>query len=331
MARLGDMTQNRFVVLIFIACLSFQVQAASDMAGEWLDRMNHAVRNLNYEGTFVYMHDNQLEAMQITHVKDENGQRERLFSLNGESREILRNNELLTCIWPSTKAVLIDKTRQAVQLPVWFDSDRKRLTKHYTFETMSGSRVAGYETQIIQIKPLDQYRYGYRLWVTLDNAMLVKSDMLDEAGKSLEQLMFTDLKIVENASELSVQQSFSTVGFSRQKPKDANSILLGVKDEWVFEKMPHGFYLDSAQRRVTPGQKNAVQHMVFSDGLATVSVFIEKAEAGEKTLHGVSTMGAVNAYGAEAFGHHVTVVGEVPEATVRLIGESVNYVVATNK
>lgn len=325
------MTQIRIFLLIFISCLSLQLHAASDMAGEWLDRMNHAVRNLNYEGTFVYVHDNQLEAMQITHVKDKNGERERLFSLNGESREILRNNELLTCIWPSSKAVLIDKTRQAIQLPVWFDSDRKRLTKYYAFESMPGSRVAGHETQTIQIKPLDKYRYGYRLSVTLDNAMLVKSDMLDETGKSLEQLMFTDLKIAEDPSELSVQQSFSTVGFSRQKPKDENSILLGVKDEWVFEKIPHGFYLDSAQRRVTPGQKNAVQHMVFSDGLATVSVFIEKIKEDEKTLHGVSAMGAVNAYGAEAFGHHITVVGEVPEATVRLIGESVNYVVAANK
>jgi len=67
-----------------------------------------------------------------------------------------------------------------------------------------------------------------------------------------------------------------------------------------------------------------VEHLVYSDGLAAVSVFIEKTDrpagVGSK---GPSRMGAIHAYSKVMDGEQVTVVGEVPESTVAMIGESV--------
>ena len=103
----------------------------ADSAMEWVQRMSDAMRSLNYRGDFVYMHNNRLEGMQISHYKDEQGEKERLLSLNGEAREVIRDNQNLTCIWPSSRKVIVDLARKNSFSPIFIPDDIARLEKFY--------------------------------------------------------------------------------------------------------------------------------------------------------------------------------------------------------
>jgi sigma-E factor negative regulatory protein RseB len=298
--------------------------AESRDAASWLEKMSEAMHNLNFQGTFVYRHDDQLESMRIVHARDKDGERERLLSLNGEAREILRDDHRLTCIWPGTQSVVVDKARQATPLPAWNPHSGAELASYYRLETGGRERIAERDAQRVDILPKDGYRYGYRMWLDVDSGLLLKSDMLDEQGQVVEQVMFTELEIVEDpdALDLNPPQISSTYRWTK---RDADTeVLTDLGSDWEM-KLPAGFRLDS--HRVLMGRGNApkIQQMVLSDGLASVSIFVEPLSDQEPRLQGVSHMGAVNAFGVLVPDYHVTVVGEVPPATVELLGSTIRH------
>lgn len=291
-------------------------------APTWLEKMSEAMRNLNFQGTFIYRHDDQLESMRIVHARDGDGEHERLLSLNGEAREILRDSSHLTCIWPRSRSVVVDKARQATPLPAWDPHSGADLAAHYRLETGSRDRIADRVAQRIDILPKDGFRYGYRMWLDVDSGLLLKSDMLDEQGQIIEQVMFTELEIVDSPEALDLNPPQISPTYHWFKRDGDTEVLTDQGAEWEMQ-LPAGFRLDS--NRILPGSGDApkVEQMVLSDGLASVSVFVEPVSDEEPRLQGVSHMGAVNAFGVLLFGHHVTVVGEVPPATVELLGSTI--------
>jgi len=112
-----------YTFLLIAIVISGITSVAADPAMDWIQKMSSAMRNLSYRGNFVYLHDGQLESMKITHVKESNGERERLISLNGEEREVIRDNNNLTCIWPSSKQVVVDVARQNGFSPIFIPED----------------------------------------------------------------------------------------------------------------------------------------------------------------------------------------------------------------
>lgn len=310
--------------LLLLLAPQVQADRAPGDAGDWLDRMTHAMRNLNYEGTFVYLHDARLEAMRIVHARTEEGEQERLLSLNGEPREILRDDRHLTCIWPGSRSVVVDTTRQATALPAWIPDRRDELERHYRFELGERYRIAGFPAQEVLIHPADGFRYGYHLWLERETGMLLKSDMLDERGEPVEQVMFTDLRFTDDPGELDLLPRVSTRDY-RWTRREAEPEPLHERSAWVIERLPPGFRVESSHHWPGGSGKPATQQLVISDGLASVSVFIEEIDEEGAQLQGGSRMGAVNAYGRVVNGHHVTAVGEVPAATVELIGGSARY------
>jgi sigma-E factor negative regulatory protein RseB len=138
-------------------------QVSADPAMDWVQKMSDAMRNLNYQGNFVYMHNNRLEGMQISHHKDMEGEKERLISLNGEAREVIRDNHNLTCIWPSSRKVIVDVSRKNSFSPIFIPEDIARLEKFYQIKLVGKDRIANMNTVIVHIDPRDQYRYGTRL------------------------------------------------------------------------------------------------------------------------------------------------------------------------
>jgi sigma-E factor negative regulatory protein RseB len=308
--------------VMLVLALPLVAHADPRDAAAWLERMSEAMRNLNYQGTFVYLHDNQLESMRIVHARDGQGERERLLSLNGEAREILRDEHYLTCIWPGTQSVVVDKARQATPLPAWTSETLAGLEPHYRLELGDSDRIAGMPAQRIDILPKDQYRYGYRMWLDTDSALLLKSDMLDETGQVVEQVMFTSLEIVEDPGALDLNPPEIAPTYRWYERSGETELLNDEAQAWNMQ-MPQGFRLDS--NRVVGGEDDPapVQQMVLTDGLASVSVFIEPLIDNEPRLQGISHMGAVNAFGSLLPEHHVTVVGEVPPATVELLGSTI--------
>jgi sigma-E factor negative regulatory protein RseB len=287
--------------------------------------MSDAMRNLSYRGNFVYMHGNQLESMQIAHYRDEDGEKERLISLNGEAREVIRDNQNLTCIWPSSRKVVIDLSRQNSFSPIFIPEDISRLEKFYNMKLLGMDRVANQETMVVHIDPKDRYRYGMKFWINQENGLMMKSSLIDETNREIEQVMFTSLELFEDGEKLVVDtlpkldSDYSMVRYHRGGSTDS----VVADSAWQLTGAPGGFWRESVLRRKIPGTQQVVQQMVYTDGLASLSVFIERHN--NDTQGGSSSMGAVNAFIRILQDHSVTAIGEVPAVTVKQVAEGVTY------
>lgn len=300
---------------------------AGDSARQWLDGMSNALQSLNYDGTFVYLHDGKLEAMRIVHQASEQGEQERLVSLTGSPREVLRDDKVVTCIMADSKSVMVGKSRPRSPFPT-VPEDLDSLSRYYQLQDVGEDRIAGHMTRVVTINPKDHFRYGYRFWIDAVNYMLLKSDLTGVDGEAIEQVMFTDLNVSERLSTLALQPTLTGEGYSwtRQGADGRDSVASPGTPGWIVASLPAGFELTDFQRKRMRKGGASVEHLVFSDGLATLSVYVEKLMSDDKSFLGLSTMGALNAFGAVVDGHQVTVVGEVPSATVQMVARSVQSV-----
>lgn len=297
--------------------------SAQDSARQWLDEMSSALQTLDYDGTFVYLHDGRLDAMRIIHQVSDGGQRERLVSLTGSAREVLRDDKAVTCIKPDNKSVMIGKSRPRPPFPV-LPKDLGKTSHYYNIEDGGDDRMAGYNARVIAITPKDEFRYGYRFWIEQNTRMLLKYDLSDPDGMPIEQVMFTRLVIGADIPQSALQPSLTGDGYTWHRQEDVRNAaaMASGKPGWQVAQLPAGFTLTDFQQKRMREEGEAAEHMVFSDGLATVSVYVEKRMQQDDSLNGLSSMGAMNAYGLMLDGYQVMVVGEVPPATVRMIAHS---------
>lgn len=314
-------------LFLLCTCIVTPAQAgniSSAQVGEWLERLAMASRSLNYEGTFVYHHGMTLESVHLVHMVDQKGEHERIISLNGTAREIIRNNNQTTCILPDSKSVLVDNTSPGTGLPS-FPTNIDKISRYYEFEFEGYGRVAGRPVRQIMIRPKDEFRYGYRLWLDDAFELLLRSELLDGQGNVVEQVMFTDIRLLENMDAERLKPNIAENEYKWVTDDEPVQRLDVSKPDWHAEKLPGGFVLtrDSMQR--LPEHNVMVNHLLFSDGLASVSVYVEPVTAGEDVLRGNSQMGAVNAYGRVIDEYHVTAVGEVPAGTVEMIASSLRH------
>jgi sigma-E factor negative regulatory protein RseB len=312
-----------FISLLLIAPVV--VYAGNDEAVEsWLQKMSNAAHTVNYIGKFVYQQDKQLSMMEIVHAVDASGgERERLLSLDDVGREVIREKDRVTCILPDRQSVVVEKGRPKLQFPPEFPVNIEHLKGIYAFELSKVEKVAGHAAQKISIKPVDKFRYGHHLWVDVDTGLLLNTHLLDEKGQLLEQFMFTEVKYMDKIPEDNLKprnRGENYTWYESEDDKETNESSSSMA--WLVAHMPAGFVNDMQRNHNLPN-KTAVKHMVYSDGIASVSVFIEKQEKQSASLVGASRMGAVNAYGRIVNDHHVTAVGEVPQATVKMMTESV--------
>jgi sigma-E factor negative regulatory protein RseB len=296
---------------------------AEDTARQWLDAMSEALQHLDYDGTFVYLHDGKLEAMRIIHQRDGEGEKERLVSLTGSAREVIRDDQSVTCILPDSKSVMVGRSGPRQPFPV-VPRDLDSIENYYRFDTVGDDRMAGVMTKVVTITPRDAYRYGYRFWIAKDSKMLLKSDLTGAHGAPIEQVMFTQLGVGNKVSEagMPVTAGEDAPAWHHQDIGVTAAANPG-EPRWVVQRLPDGFSLTHSQRKRMRPDGEGTLHLVYSDGLATVSVYVEMASADDNPLTGLSSMGAMNAYGAIVDGHQVVVVGEVPAVTVEMMARSI--------
>ena len=297
---------------------------AQESARQWLDEMSTALQTLDYDGTFVYLHDNKLETMRIIHQMTEGGEKERLVSLTGSPREVLRDDRVVTCIMPDNKSVMVGMSRPRQPFPV-VPRDLDTLSLYYDLEDAGEGRMTGYMTRIIKITPKDTLRYGYRFWIDRETRMLLKFDLTDVDGKAIEQVMFTSLGVGERIPAAALKPSLTGDGYTwyRQENTGSKPKKNTGTPGWAVGRLPAGFRMVNFQHKRMRQDSEFAEHMVFSDGLATVSVYVEKLAQGQAPVTGLSSMGAVNAWRALVDGYQVTVIGEVPRTTVQMIARSV--------
>lgn len=315
---------NKMMKIVFALIVTLGGAAYADglQPKQLLEEMCAAMSSQSYRGTFIHLHNNKIESMEIVRRKDENGEVEKLLSLNGEAREIIRNQDVVTCILPKSQKITIDKTRPGSQLPLALPQNLNNIEVFYELGLDGSERIAGLESTIVSLKPKDSYRYGHRIWIASASKLMLKSDLLDEQGVPIEQIMFTKLALDNNLPDSAFSSNLQSDEFQRVDVGKANmpektDLML----QWRLTQAPQGFALVSHTRQMVKSNQAPVEHMVLSDGMASVSVFIEPQQG--KSLSGTSRMGAVNAYGSIKAGHKVVVVGEVPAATVMLINQHV--------
>lgn len=320
------MLKSKVVIPICLLLVPALVWASDDQTVEmWLQKMHRAAHMLNYTGKFVYQQDKQLSLMNIVHAVTEEGEREKLVSMDDTGREVIREKDRVTCIMPDSKSVMVEKGRPKVQFPPMFPVKWDQLKGQYTFQIDRLETIAGQRAQKLVIQPVDKFRYGHRLWVDQNTGLLLKTQLLDEQGKLLEQFMFTEIQFLDKVPEELLKPRATGTEYTWYEAQDSGEPeVRDTQHIWEVQELPNGFVNDMTRYHRMP-DKMPVEHMVFTDGLASVSVFIEKNQGKEPALMGSSRMGAVNAYGRTLNNYHIITVGEVPRQTVRMIGESVVY------
>ena len=317
------------VLLTIIPMAILRASENTDDARYWLNKMSGAMGSKSFKGTFVYQGYNEMVAMNIIHITDENGTRERLISLNGAQGEVIRDHQGVTCILPNLSPVVLDKRGFNQVFPVKMIDVIDQRRNLYEVSTRKAHQVAGRETHVITIKPADHFRYGYRLWVDEETGLLLKSQLIDTKGEVLEQLMYISVEIYDTAPEVFRQLLPPKTAMPAQEDPVTLPDQVAAKLEghgWQVEHLPEGFSL-AEYNKIKPDMNKNFEHMVYTDGLVSVSVFIEKRYR-QPLFSGVSHMGAVTAYGSMINEHQVTVVGEVPLETLQIMSGSIRYTTA---
>ena len=320
-----------FVVAGAIAALP---ATGSEDPGSWLERMSYSIEYLNYEGTLVQFQGADAAVMRIVHRVENGVPTERITAMDEVGREIIRRGEEVTCILPDQQAVLVG-TRSGEQqgaspLRDQFAGDVRFDSRYYRLALASGGKLVGRDTRVVTVRPTDGYRYGYRLWLDHATAMPLKVQIAADDGVVVEQLLFSDIKLLERIPASSVQPTLTIDSYTWQRSptralpvRGAGPAVVVEPGVWRAESLPPGFSLRAMRSQRPAGSPAPLEHLVYSDGVASVSVFVEAGVAATEQVEGPSRMGAANAYTTMTDGFLVTAVGEVPIRTVEMIARSV--------
>lgn len=315
------------------AFLLSAVAMAADDPREWLERMNHALTANDYEGVFTHWQGNKVEMLRIIHRVKNGEVRERLVSLDGSGREFIRSGTELTCYLPDKKTVLVEKRPEESPLLGNFPTFDEASTQFYDVKEEERTRFNRRNTRIIKVTPKDEFRYGYRLWIDDSTAMPIRTQLCDARGKVIEQVVFSDLTFNARIPDSAFKPEVATEGFEwlrNESPTPALAAAGGSPALWNALKLPPGFALRARAAQMMPGSTDPVAHLVYSDGLASVSVFVEvqtrvqqgNASAAQPAT-GEAQVGSSSVFSTFSDGHKVTAVGEVPPETVKSIASSV--------
>lgn len=292
---------------------------------DWLMKINQAA-SLSFSGIFVYAHDGQIETMQVVRRVKDDMMQERLYSLNGEPREIVRDTNRIWCYIPAQNVGVRDY-RQAFEsgFPRILPGDLARLKQNYHFTEGGVNRIADRMARRINVIPNDGYRYGYALWADVETGLLLRSDLLGEDNRVVEQYLFVAIDVDSEISDRALRAVTSKeklVWYGNEKPQPSASL---DESKWQFTQIPAGYRLSKYIRRMSPMAGREIEHLIFTDGLSTVSIFIKPASAEHSGMEGLSRMGAVHVYRNTINEHRVTVMGEAPARTVEFLAAGVAY------
>lgn len=311
------------LIAAVLTLVSTTSSAGDREARQWLERMSEALATRNYEGRFFHLRDSRSEAMRIYHRVDKGKVTERLVSLDGSGREIIRNQTEVVCYLPDRRTVLVEKRTDDSTLLAAVPAYNEELEAHYNIERGPYTKALGRRTQVINVTPRDQFRYGYKLWLDDETAMPLKSQLCDRNGKVIEQILFAELNFRDRIPADNLKPSISGEGFRWIRQDAQPQLAANQVAGWGVIRLPAGFRLMAWRIQLIAGSNVPVQHLVYSDGLASVSVFIEPRNPQAEPMKGLAKVGAAFAFSRAVDDHQVTAVGEVPPVTLEAIAAGV--------
>ncbi|HEY1075754.1 MAG TPA: MucB/RseB C-terminal domain-containing protein [Fontimonas sp.] len=302
--------------------------AAGD-AGEMLVRLSEAARKANYEGEIVYQAQNRLETLKVVHGVSDGVEMERIQTLTGSPREIVKRDGKVVAVLSQDRRVTMDRSTPQSLFPELKPEQIERLSAIYTFKEFDAARVAGRPCKGLAIAPKDQYRYGYRIWADAETGVPLKVDLTAPSGAVLEQMMFTSVRFPEQIAESAFEISGGKAEVARVAPPGPlppaaaqAKLQADLQQIGRFRQLPPGYRVTMRSIRQT-ADGGVIEHVLLSDGLSAISVFNARRPDPAAGFTGDSRIGAVHAFGRTVGTIHITVVGEAPQETVRMIGDNV--------
>ncbi len=299
-----------------------------DMAlNAWLMRVHQAARQSVYTGTFVVSSSGGMASARIWHACDDTQQLERVESLSGTPRAIFRHNDQVTTFFPQSRIAVAEVRESLGLFPNLFKSNDSAIGDFYQLKAVGNERIAGFDSEIFQLVPKDQLRYGYRVWSEKKTGLIIQLQTLDVNGKILEQSAFSELQLGAVVNVAKLARSGNTDGYRVVRP-DLQKTTAEAQG-WTLQRPVDGFKPMGCYQRpaaVPPGSENNTQgtmQWVFSDGVATVSLFVEAFDARRHAREGVTDMGgATRTLTRRIDTWWATAVGEVPLATLLAFTQS---------
>ncbi len=295
------------------------VAMAQSSPQAWLDRMAEAVHKTNYEGTVVRVRNGEAEALKVVHMVTDGITREKVIAQEGMGLEIIRNGNEVHCILPERKSVIVEEWDNQSTLFSTLPSSEVRFGSEYDVGIVRKERVAGRKAILLAIRPHDQYRYGHRIWLDTETGFPLQTQLIDNGGTAIAQVKFADIKLDTEIHTSALAPSYSIDTFTWiQDPAKATT--RSVESEWRSDNLPAGFEPVSVHGEEVPGNDDLVTHLLFSDGIASVSVFVARLEGA--SVQGKSNHGSSNSFSISNGDYVITAVGEVPAVTVEQIARS---------
>ena len=288
---------------------------------DWLELMTTAVATTSYQGTVIRRKRGDSEALKVVHKIVDGVVNERVTSQEGNGLEIIRIGNDVHCILPDKKSVLVEGWNN--QSTLFSPLPRKEAlgTPQYDLSLMREGRIAGRKAVLLAVRPHDEFRYAHRIWLDMSSGFPLQTEVLNYDGELIEEVKFADISFTDDIAEDAFDPTISLEGFTWYKEPARQVESVAVETGWGAADLPVGFRAVSTRTEQVPdGEAPGTTHIVYSDGVANVSVFIESPSGDEKT--GWSILGATNSYSVAIDGFQVTAVGEVPGITVRKIASS---------
>ena len=310
------------VLAVGIAC---SAQAANDDALGWLQRAVQASRNVSYAGTYVHTNGDRISTVRVTHVNANGEEDERIEALDGPPYEIVRRNDEMFCYFPDAKTVRLDRRVNARFFPSLFRASADVIASSYDVKLGKTERMLGYECRWLELEPRDNLRFRERLCSESTTGLVVRARTLNEAGQVIEQYTFTDLKMGPQVGRGELKAIFEArvkQWISDSQPREETR---GVDTGWVVNNPPPGFRKAAELKRTLPGRGQPVSQLIFSDGLASVSVFVEANPSPGRTAEASTEDGTTTFFVRPMGDQLVTVLGEVPLVAAQQVGRSVGH------
>lgn len=306
------------VLTVFLATIS--LAAAEDRMPtpqQWLDRLNHAMKSLNYHGTVVFMKNGQLDTMKYQHDVEKGIEQERLSSLNSPLREVTRKSNEVSCVFKESNQKVINHHPIDSSFIVNLPQDMGNLNDFYSLSLAGQEEVAMQLARIIDIQPRDNLRYARKIWVENQHFLPLKAEAFDESGQIIEQVMFTDLTI-DNQNSGNREIADSKLQVKHIHAAEAEPI---EHAPFVLHNWPAGFRSVFFIRNSIEQARKPVDHLLISDGFSSVSVYF--GPKGDDAVEGLSALGSVHSFSRVIGNFQLTVLGEVPAQTVEYIAAGI--------
>lgn len=306
-------------ILVSVCVCSAPGVFAQSNPTEWIDRMSSVVGNTDYDGTVLRIQDGKTDTLKVFHRIVDGVVNEKLISQEGNGLEIIRIGNEVHCILPDRKSVLVEEWNNQSTLLSALPEPGAGYSAQYDVSLVREERVAGRKAVLIAIRPHDEFRYGHRVWLDSRHSFPLRTEVISVNGDVIEQIKFADIRFGGNVPDDILAPSVNIDSFTWYAEPSRYQVV-SVDTQWVSDDLPQGFEAVSARKERKQDADESVTHIVYSDGLASVSVFV--AENSDKNSAGPSRVGTSNSYSLQQDEYHITAVGKVPDTTVRRIAMS---------